>query len=63
MDERKRPLVSPVQGFDARLFEPEPSYLVFSSAAFLLGVAYERAVNGSDKLAGLRANIFGKLVK
>jgi SAM-dependent methyltransferase len=49
--------------FDARLFEPEPSYLIFNSAAFLLGVAYERTVNGSEKLAGLRANIFGKLIK
>jgi SAM-dependent methyltransferase len=48
---------------ELRLFEPEPSYLMFSAPAFLLGVAYERLVNATDLLSGLRANIFGKLVK
>jgi SAM-dependent methyltransferase len=48
---------------ELRFFEGQPSYLMFNSVAFLLGVAYERIVNSGDWLAFLRANIFGKLVK
>jgi SAM-dependent methyltransferase len=44
-------------------FEGEPSYLVFSKLAFLAGVAYERVVNASPGLEGLRANIMGRAVK
>lgn len=47
--------------FEFRLFEPEPSYLMFHPIAFLLGVGYERAVNSTRLLSGLRANIFGRL--
>jgi SAM-dependent methyltransferase len=53
-------------GFSAielRFAEPEPSYLVFNSIAFLLGVAYERTVNRWQVLSPLRANIFGRLTK
>lgn len=39
--------------------EAEPSYLIFSSTSFLLGVAYERLVNGIELLAGFRACLFG----
>jgi SAM-dependent methyltransferase len=39
--------------------EAEPSYLVFSTPSFLLGVAYERLVNRTPSLAGLRACLFG----
>jgi hypothetical protein len=45
------------------MFEGEPSYLMFNSIAFLAGVAYERAVNSTPLLEGLRANIVGKAVK
>ena len=48
---------------DLRMVEYEPSYLMFHTAPFLLGVAYERLVNRSEMLAGLRANIFGRLIK
>ena len=57
---------SAAAGFSAselRFFEGQPSYLMFNSVAFLLGVAYERVVNSGEWLAFLRANIFGKLVK
>jgi SAM-dependent methyltransferase len=48
-----------------RLFtiEPEPSYLMFSPYAFLLGVLYERLVNDFEVLANLRANIIGVAFK
>jgi SAM-dependent methyltransferase len=48
---------------DFTMFEGEPSYLMFNSGAFLVGVAYERIVNGAPCLAGLRANIMGRMVK
>ncbi len=53
-------------GFSAlelRMVECEPSYLKFSTTAFLAGAAYERLVNSSDMFAGFRANIFGRLTK
>lgn len=46
-----------------RLVETEPSYLVFHEIPFILGVAYERIVNRFEGLKGLRANIFGRLIK
>lgn len=46
---------------ELRMVECEPSYLRFSALPFAFGVAYERAVNASERLAGLRANIFGRL--
>ena len=45
------------------MVEREPSYLMFSSIPFLAGVLYERTVKRFDWLAGLRANIFGRLVR
>jgi SAM-dependent methyltransferase len=48
---------------EMRMFEAEPSYLVFSRLAFALGIAYERSVNAVPGLHILRANIFGKLTK
>lgn len=36
-----------------------PNYLTFSAPVFALGVAYERIVNSSHLLAGLRVNILG----
>jgi hypothetical protein len=45
------------------LVEREPSYLMFSGAAFLIGYCYERLVNMSEALATFRANIFGVLRK
>jgi SAM-dependent methyltransferase len=41
------------------MIEPEPSYLMFSASSFMLGLAYERLVNQSYRLAGFRACIFG----
>ncbi|MGH8556772.1 MAG: class I SAM-dependent methyltransferase [Methylococcales bacterium] len=46
-----------------RMIEAQPSYLMFHALPFLMGVVYERTVNRYEVLAGLRANIFGRLVK
>jgi len=48
---------------DFRMVEKEPSYLQFSRIAFLMGVAYERMVNFSPFLSGIRANIFAAVKK
>lgn len=48
---------------ETRLVEKQPSYLQFNSWAYRLGVAYERVVNSTSFLSGLRSNIFGTLVK
>lgn len=45
------------------LIEKEPSYGVSSKALFLLFMAYERVVNSTEVLAGLRANILAVLRK
>ncbi len=45
------------------MFEGEPSYLMFNSPAFLMGVAYERAVNSTSMFSCLRSNIIGRAVK
>lgn len=46
---------------EVKMFEAEPSYLVFAILPFLAGVAWERTVNRFDALAQFRANIFGRL--
>jgi len=46
---------------ELRMFEAEPSYLVFATLPFLAGVAWERVTNRFDALARYRANIFGRL--
>lgn len=48
---------------DMQMIEYQPSYLMFHVVPFLAGVAYERVVNSTEMLAGLRANIFGQLTK
>lgn len=53
-------------GFDRvelRMVECEPSYLQFHVVPFLIGTAYERVVNSTELLAGLRANIQGRFDK
>lgn len=45
------------------IYEPDPSYLVFHSLPFLVDVAYERLANRFDALAGIRGNIFGRLIR
>jgi ubiquinone/menaquinone biosynthesis C-methylase UbiE len=40
------------------MVEAEPSYLAFAAPAFLLGVAYERVVNSTERLGILRSNMF-----
>jgi len=48
------------KGFEevsVRTIEVEPHYLRFSRPTFLLGVLYERVVNATSWLAGLRVNI------
>ncbi len=40
-----------------------PNYLLFAAPAFYLGVLYERLVNSTDFLAGLRVNILGTFAK
>jgi SAM-dependent methyltransferase len=42
-----------------RTIEVAPHYLTFSTPTFLLGVAYERLVNASAWLSGLRVGILG----
>jgi ubiquinone/menaquinone biosynthesis C-methylase UbiE len=51
------------QRAELQMIECEPVYLMFHTIPFLAGVAYERTVNSTELLAGLRANIFGRLVK
>jgi SAM-dependent methyltransferase len=46
---------------ELRLVEKEPSYGMSSRALFLGFMAYERLVNATPKLQGMRANIFGVL--
>lgn len=48
---------------EIRMVEGHPSYLVFHAVPFLAGVAYERLVNSTEALSGLRANILARLVK
>ena len=48
---------------ELRHVEVEPSYLMFSTVPFLAGVLYERIVNCSHGLSGLRANVFGRLIR
>lgn len=52
-----------MKNVEIKLVEKQPSYLQFSSWAYRLGVAYERLVNSTDWLSGLRSNIFCALVK
>jgi SAM-dependent methyltransferase len=51
------------QTIDLQMAEYQPSYLVFHTIPFLAGVAYERLVNSTERLSGLRANIFGRITK
>lgn len=51
------------QKITLQMVEGHPSYLVFHSLPFLVGVAYERLVNSSEVFAVFRANIFGQLTK
>jgi SAM-dependent methyltransferase len=48
---------------ELKMFEAEPSYLVFATVPFLAGVAYERIANRFDALARYRASIFGRLIR
>lgn len=48
---------------ELRFVETEPSYLMFARMPFFAGLAYERIVNRCGALAGLRADIFGRLGK
>ena len=45
------------------MWEYEPRYLVFHALPFLVGVAYERAVNAHRIFEDLRASILGRMVK
>lgn len=45
------------------LHEFEPSYLYFARGPFYVGLAYERAVNATPLLEGLRVNILGRMTK
>lgn len=48
---------------ELRFIECEPTYLQFHAIPFLVGIAYERTVNATRALRGLRANILGRLEK
>ncbi|NQT29329.1 MAG: class I SAM-dependent methyltransferase [Candidatus Saganbacteria bacterium] len=43
--------------------EKEPSYFMFNCLLFFFGMIYERVVNRFEGLSGIRANLFGRLVK
>lgn len=45
------------------LVEGRPEYLRITAATYLVGAAYERAVNGTSALQGLRIVMFGTLRK
>jgi SAM-dependent methyltransferase len=47
---------------ELELIEPSPDYLFFSPWVFRAGIAYERLVNSSERLASLRSVIVGDLV-
>jgi len=46
---------------ELRMFEAEPSYLVFATLPFLAGVAWERVANRFDALSRYRGSILGRL--
>ena len=48
---------------ELRMLECCPNYLILAIPLFLMGVAYERLVNSTELLAGLRVNILGQFVK
>lgn len=48
---------------ELRTIENEPSYLMFHPIPFLIGVGYERVVNSTELLAGVRVNILGRFEK
>lgn len=48
---------------ELRMRECCPNYLMLAAPLFLIGVAYERIVNSTEWLAGLRVNILGHFVK
>ena len=58
---KKKAIGTGFNRLEFRMFEGEPSYLMFNRAAFMLGLAYERIVNATDLLSFMRANILGKL--
>lgn len=43
-----------------RMIECEPSYLMFHTVPFYFGLAYERLVNSTQALAGMRVQILGQ---
>jgi SAM-dependent methyltransferase len=51
------------RSMEVRTWEGPPVYMVFNSAAFLLGVAFERVVNRFEALAFARANLFARMIK
>lgn len=53
----------PMREVQLRMVEKQPSYMMFNTVAYRLGVLYERVVNFTQVLAPLRSNIFGILVK
>ena len=48
---------------ELRMRESCPNYLMLAAPLFLIGIAYERLVNSTEWLAGLRVNILGHFVK
>ena len=60
---RRLALEAHFSSVELRYVECEPSYLMFSTVPFLAGVLYERTVNHFGGLSGIRANIFGRLVR
>ena len=48
---------------DLRLIEGRPEYLRIAAPLYLFGMLYERAVNSTELLAGLRVLLIGALSK
>ena len=45
---------------ELRVEEAQPSYMLFHPLPFFVGLMWERTVNRSDRLEGLRVHIFGR---
>lgn len=58
---RRQALAAGLRVDSLKLIEKEPSYGMSSRALFLAFVAYERVVNSTELLSGLRCNILGVL--
>ncbi|MEZ4454212.1 MAG: class I SAM-dependent methyltransferase [Nannocystaceae bacterium] len=60
-DVRRHASASGLEVASIELLEGRPEYTRISAPTYLVGIAYERLVNASDALAGLRVVLLGEL--